>query len=82
LSARYVEGVEQTMQVFSAISDAAMQRLSDGSTPSLRSNMEGTGSLENLHVDATGLVLELEEENRLDGEVVGLGTPPVKAVYC
>jgi hypothetical protein len=44
--------------------------------------MEGTGSLENLHVDATGLVLELEEENRLDEEVVGLGTPPVKAVYC
>ena len=69
------------MQAFSAISDAAMQRLSDGSTPSLRSDMETKGSLENSHVDATDPVLELEEENRLDEEVVGLGTPPVKAAY-
>ena len=70
------------MQVFSAISDAAMQRLSDGSNPSLRSDIEAKGSLENSHVDATDLVLELEEEKRLDEEVVGLGAPPVKAVCC
>jgi hypothetical protein len=37
--------------------------------------------LGNSHVDAVDLVLELEEEERLEEEeVVGLGAPPVEAV--
>jgi hypothetical protein len=38
--------------------------------------------LGNSHVDAVDLVLELEEEERLEEEeVVGLGAPPVEAVF-
>lgn len=69
-------------EVSPATYDEAMQRLSDGSNLSLRSDIEAKGSLGNSLVDAADLVLELEEEERLEeAEVVGLGVPPVEAVY-